>query len=230
MFLHSFISPEHLEIDKKNIEKENLQIIKSQIKKINTFKTPKDKLICIINACKLISGMIKHRGFKNSNKEPGADDFLPILIYSVLLARPLNPVSDTVFIRKFRRENEINGMIDYYLTCYESVFDFFEKICWEKLKIEKEDYDSFISEKNREFLIENLEGDRTVVLEEDLVEGLEGCFYGDLKGGLKFEDVSYNSLFVADLEDLFKEYKVVLENYKKMSNFVKGFNNGNSKR
>ena len=167
--------------------------------------------------------MIKHRGFKGTKREPGADDFLPILIYSVLISKPVNPISDIIFIRKFRRENEINGMIDYYLTAYESVFDFFEKINFKKLKIEENDYNRFIDEKNKEYLIEVLDCEISNERNgKELFEKLDGIFYKDVKSNLKFEDIGFGSLFVADLQDLFKEYKMVLDNYKKMSRVVKG--------
>ena len=51
--------------------------------------------MCIINACKLISGMVKKN---NNNEGPGADDFLPCLIYCVFKADILNAISNIIFI------------------------------------------------------------------------------------------------------------------------------------
>ncbi len=95
--LYNFITLENLENNKKNINQDNLSIIKSQIAKIFSYKSAKDKLVCIVNACKLVSGMVKHA--QSGDKETGADDFLPCLIYSVLKANPKNPISDLNFIK-----------------------------------------------------------------------------------------------------------------------------------
>ena len=101
-----------------HISQEKIKFIIAQISKICVFKNPKDKLICIVNACKLVSGMVKHFGFQNKNQGPGADDFLPVLIYVVLKAQPQNPISNLNFIREFYSEDKLSGDIEYYLTAY----------------------------------------------------------------------------------------------------------------
>jgi hypothetical protein len=101
MRLFDFITFEHLEIDFSMINDENLEKIKAQIVKINTFKTPKDKLVGIINCCKLVSGMIKVDQKEEAKRDVGADDFLPVLIFCVLKAQPKCPISDIRYIKLF---------------------------------------------------------------------------------------------------------------------------------
>ncbi|RUS17495.1 hypothetical protein BC937DRAFT_89912 [Endogone sp. FLAS-F59071] len=60
-----------------------------ELLKINNYKAPRDKLICILNSCKVIFGLIKH-----VEGDAGADKFLPILIYVVLKANPPNLISN----------------------------------------------------------------------------------------------------------------------------------------
>lgn len=60
-----------------------------EILKINNYKAPRDKLICILNCCKVIFGLIKH-----VEGDAGADKFLPILIYVVIRANPPRLVSN----------------------------------------------------------------------------------------------------------------------------------------
>lgn len=77
---------------------------------MNSYKTPKDKLICVLNCCKLIYSMnlleSTHNDKRlcsfrrlppnfqleslNRNKDQpaGADEFLPLLIYVVIRASP----------------------------------------------------------------------------------------------------------------------------------------------
>jgi Rab5 GDP/GTP exchange factor len=79
--------------------------------KINHYKAPRDKLICILNCCKVIfglpsatlsalwlltylplqciTGLIRHL-----QKEEGADAFVPILIFVVLKANPEHLLSN----------------------------------------------------------------------------------------------------------------------------------------
>lgn len=51
-------------------------------------ETPKEKLICLVNSCRLVSGMVKHNNAEQYKTGPGADDFLPVLIYAVLRSKP----------------------------------------------------------------------------------------------------------------------------------------------
>ena len=60
-----------------------------ELLKINHYKAPRDKLICILNSCKVIFGLIRHL-----KKEEGADSFVPILIFVVLKANPPHLMSN----------------------------------------------------------------------------------------------------------------------------------------
>lgn len=99
MNLFDFIQPEHLEIDSSLLNPENLAKVQTQVSKINSLKAPKDKLIAIVNSCKLISALIKMEQPEESGKELGADEFLPVLIYCILKAKPKSPISDIIYIK-----------------------------------------------------------------------------------------------------------------------------------
>ncbi len=53
---------------------------------MNDYKAPRDKMICILNCCKVIYSSLN----KAAQGIPGADDFLPLLIYVTLQANPKN--------------------------------------------------------------------------------------------------------------------------------------------
>lgn len=79
-----------------------------ELLKINHYKAPRDKLICILNCCKVIyglsafydlasavelsSGLIRHL-----HKDEGADSFVPILIFVVLKANPEHLLSNVEY-------------------------------------------------------------------------------------------------------------------------------------
>jgi Vacuolar sorting protein 9 (VPS9) domain len=48
---------------------------------MNLYKAPRDKLVCILNCCKVINNLLVNASFSSGQNEPGADEFLPVLIY-----------------------------------------------------------------------------------------------------------------------------------------------------
>lgn len=65
----------------------------AELLKINHYKAPRDKMICILNCCKVIFGLIRH--ISGSGPEStSADAFIPILIFVVLRAYPENMISN----------------------------------------------------------------------------------------------------------------------------------------
>eukprot|EP01133_Synstelium_polycarpum_P019473 gene19473-23324_t len=81
----NFITPVHLDIQ-KFITTNSAYIEKSmtELRKMNTYKTPRDKMVCIYNSCKVIFKLLSSL----NNTPSGADDFLPILIFVVLKSNP----------------------------------------------------------------------------------------------------------------------------------------------
>lgn len=96
------------------------------ITKINSFKTPRDKLISIINCCKIVSSIIWKA--KKENKKPtGADELLSVLVYVLIKAKPHNIASNMSFIGDFR-EKRLSGEGDYYFTAFKSGIIFIENL------------------------------------------------------------------------------------------------------
>lgn len=62
------------------------------------YKAPRDKLVCILNCCKVISNLLLNASVASNENPPGADEFLPVLIYvtmkvrSVIYVRLHNPL------------------------------------------------------------------------------------------------------------------------------------------
>jgi hypothetical protein len=63
----------------------------TELLKINHYKAPRDKMICILNCCKVIFGLIRHL---SGSESTSADAFVPVLIFVVLRANPENLVSN----------------------------------------------------------------------------------------------------------------------------------------
>lgn len=45
------------------------------------YKAPRDKLVCILNCCKVINNLLLNASIASNENPPGADEFLPVLIY-----------------------------------------------------------------------------------------------------------------------------------------------------
>lgn len=60
------------------------QLAQKELQKINTYKAPHDKLVCILNCCRVINNLLLNVSLATNDNPPGADDFLPILIYIVI--------------------------------------------------------------------------------------------------------------------------------------------------
>lgn len=57
------------------------QLAQKELQKINMYKAPRDKLVCILNCCKVIGNLLLNASLASKENPPGADEFLPVLIY-----------------------------------------------------------------------------------------------------------------------------------------------------
>ena len=83
-----------------------------ELSKINGYRAPRDKVICILNCCKVIFGLLKN----TKKADTSADSFIPLLIYVVLHANPDHLVSNIQYILRFRNQDKLGGEAGYYLS------------------------------------------------------------------------------------------------------------------
>ncbi|KRX04340.1 hypothetical protein PPERSA_03580 [Pseudocohnilembus persalinus] len=126
-----FLELKHFDIDIDIQNHPSYNKAKQFIKDINNEKTPKDKLTLLSNACQEISQLLATL----SNQITGADQFIPVFVYTLIQAQPQRPFSNLGFIRDFRQENRVQGSDQYYFTAFESALEFIEDINEKKLKI-----------------------------------------------------------------------------------------------
>ncbi|TFK29629.1 hypothetical protein FA15DRAFT_690940 [Coprinopsis marcescibilis] len=136
--LFGWIEEKHLDIPEGEGSKGFLMFAQQELLKINHYKAPRDKLICILNACKVIFGLIRHL-----KKEEGADTFVPILIYVVLKASPDNLLSNVEFISRFRNPEKLQSEAGYYLSSLMGAVSFIETMDHTSLSnIDQEEFES----------------------------------------------------------------------------------------
>ncbi|QSZ30358.1 hypothetical protein DSL72_004881 [Monilinia vaccinii-corymbosi] len=110
--IYGWIKEEHLDIPPVGDSGKRFLILAQQeILKIKTYRAPRDKIICVLNCCKVIFGLLKH-----SKTDSSADSFMPLLIYVVLQANPEHLVSNVQYILRFRNQDKLGGEAGYYLS------------------------------------------------------------------------------------------------------------------
>ncbi|KAJ7117818.1 hypothetical protein C8R44DRAFT_708157 [Mycena epipterygia] len=145
--LFGWIQETHLDIPVGEGSQGFLMFAQQELLKVNHYKAPRDKLICILNCCKVIFGLIRHL-----KKEEGADSFVPILIYVVLKANPEHLLSNVEFINRFRNPAKLQSEAGYYLSSLMGAVSFIETMDHTSLSnISQEDF-----EKNVEDAIQSL--------------------------------------------------------------------------
>ncbi|CAI7906824.1 unnamed protein product [Closterium sp. NIES-54] len=106
--LQTFLQPRHLDVPDSLLNDASLLLAEKDLQKLGSFKAPRDKLVCVLNCCRVINNILLNAsitaaaaaaaaaatgagageaGGKGGGKPPGADDFLPVLIYVVVKVR-----------------------------------------------------------------------------------------------------------------------------------------------
>lgn len=114
-----------------------------ELKRMNCYKAPRDKLVCILNACRVIGNVLKK---ENASRPASADDFLPLLIYSLLQANPPNLISNLEYVATFRHPDRMIGEEAYFFTALSSAMEFVKDVGPDRLSIGKEEFDRNVKE------------------------------------------------------------------------------------
>ena len=151
--IYSWVREEHLEIPSIGPSGEQyLKRAQQELLKIKGYRAPRDKVICVLNCCKVIFGLLK-----NTKTDTSADSFVPLLIYVVLQANPEHLVSNIQYILRFRNQDKLGGEAGYYLSSLSGAIQFIESLDRTTLTVSDEEFErnvelavSAIAEQNRE--------------------------------------------------------------------------------
>ncbi|PWZ03524.1 hypothetical protein BCV70DRAFT_197734 [Testicularia cyperi] len=128
MNLFSWLREEHLDVPVGDHSRGFIEFSIQELLKINHYKAPRDKLICILNCCKVIFGMIRHL-----STQENADTFIPVLIFVVLKANPDNLISNVEYISRFRSPERLSSESGYYLSSLMGAIAFIETMDYTSL-------------------------------------------------------------------------------------------------
>ncbi|KAK7753717.1 hypothetical protein SLS62_004340 [Diatrype stigma] len=150
--IYGWVREEHLDIPPVGESgRRFLTLAQQELLKIKSYRAPRDKIICVLNCCKVIFGLLKH-----NKSDSSADSFMPLLIYVVLRANPDHLVSNVQYILRFRNQEKLGGEAGYYLSSLMGAVQFIENMDRTSLTISDEDFEknveaavSAIAEKHR---------------------------------------------------------------------------------
>ncbi|KAF2672224.1 hypothetical protein BT63DRAFT_468213 [Microthyrium microscopicum] len=135
--IYSWVREEHLDIKSVSDKgRKFLSLAQQELLKIGNYRAPRDKVICVLNCCKVIFGFLK-----NAQHDQSADSFVPLLIYTVLRANPPNLVSNVQYILRFRNANKLTGEAGYYVSSLGGAIDFIERLDRTSLTISDADFE-----------------------------------------------------------------------------------------
>ncbi|GAD95680.1 guanine nucleotide exchange factor Vps9, putative [Paecilomyces variotii No. 5] len=152
--IYSWIREEHLDIPPVGPHgRRFLNLAQQELLKIKGYRAPRDKVICILNCCKVIFGLLRN----SKSADTSADSFMPMLIYVVLQANPEHLVSNVQYILRFRNQEKLGGEAGYYLSSLSGAIQFIETLDRTSLTVSDEEFErnveaavSAIAEQNRQ--------------------------------------------------------------------------------
>lgn len=141
--IYSWVREEHLDIKpaKEAKGKKFLRLAQQELVKIQNYRAPRDKVICVLNSCKVLFGYLR-----SAQAEQSADDFIPLLIYTVLRAAPEHLVSNVEYIQRFRNPDKLSGEAGYYMSSLLGAVQFIENLDRTSLSISDEDYEKNVEQ------------------------------------------------------------------------------------
>ncbi|XP_072841041.2 GTPase-activating protein and VPS9 domain-containing protein 1 isoform X5 [Pogona vitticeps] len=96
----------------------------SEIRTISAYKTPRDKLQCVMRMCSTIMNLLS---LANEDSVPGADDFVPVLVFVLIKANPPCLLSTVQYISSFYA-NCLTGEESYWWMQFTAAVEFIKTI------------------------------------------------------------------------------------------------------
>lgn len=147
--IYSWVREPHLDLPSSPSNDRFLSLAGIEISKLDQFRAPRDKIICILNCCKVIFGLLRNAGTDES-----ADKFIPLLILTLLKANVQNLCSHVSFIQNFRNPDKLSGEAGYYLSSLQGAINFLEALDRQSLTISDEEYEENVESAVRRIKLE----------------------------------------------------------------------------
>ncbi|KAL9597268.1 MAG: hypothetical protein Q9219_005249 [cf. Caloplaca sp. 3 TL-2023] len=136
--IYRWVQEEHLDIPPLGENgRRFMSFAQQQLLKIKIYRAPRDKVVCVLNCCKVIFGFLR----TSRSADTSADSFVPLLIYVVLRANPEHVVSNIQYILRFRNQEKLSGEAGYYLSSLMGAIQFIENLDRTSLTISDDEFE-----------------------------------------------------------------------------------------
>ena len=132
-----FLRVEHFAIAPEYCAAAPWKSAQQELARIASYRTPRDKLVCILNCCKRINSALSH----TSAGGHGADELFPVLLFVTLHAAPAGFLASLRYISRFRHPSKLVSEAAYYLTHMESALSFLTNVQPGQLSIDAAEYE-----------------------------------------------------------------------------------------
>ncbi|PKI84796.1 hypothetical protein MVES1_000875 [Malassezia vespertilionis] len=155
--LFDWVNESHLDVPHGAHSARFYDFAVQELNKVNQYKAPRDKIICILNSCKVIFGLIRHLG-----KEENADAFVPLLILVVLKANPAHLVSNVEYIMRFKNPARPSSEADYYISTLCGAISFIESMDHNSLShLDQAEFDANVEQAAARMNAQNIEVEKS---------------------------------------------------------------------
>ena len=141
----SWLHGRHLELPRSKQEAAVWREAGLELRRMAEYKAPKDKLVCLLNACHIIHHTLLSRaaaaadgsGESEGEVEVGADDIFPAFIFTLVHAHPRHFLLDLRWVSCGRYPEAMKGECEYWVTMAESAIVFIERMNEQSIRVER---------------------------------------------------------------------------------------------
>lgn len=122
-----------------DVEDSLLSIAVEELLKMDKYKAPRDKLLCLVNVKTLVEDIVT-KAAQGGTPIGGADAFFPVFLLVVIRGCMPRLASTIEYIRRFRAQTQLSGQFDFMLCNLESAAVYLDTVDWKHLKISREEF------------------------------------------------------------------------------------------
>ena len=156
----SWISHNNLDIQNEVFNKNLFNKVINHVKKMDYLRTPSGMLYEFGLGVQLINSMFI---FMLNQKQAEAGDLLPLIIYSIIAAKPNKIIFNLKFIKFFMNQNELLGNVGYNLIQCESSIRYIQSLNEKQLKIDKQEFEDRCKYSLNEYEISKLSNEINLI-------------------------------------------------------------------
>jgi len=153
MRLLEFLRPEVLDI-KPELQNEMIwTVARDELKKINSYKTPGEKIACVVKCATVIFRSISLVSIQSGGEGEsacGADDFLPVFIWVVLRCHVPKLYSNCEYIQAFHNPARLMGKSGYCFVNLLSALEFVSTLDADSVSMPARDFEQLYEQATRE--------------------------------------------------------------------------------